>query len=123
MNYENPRYGKWIQKLNRMGPEQKAIFDIGAVAAMKGRDDIKTTIEALNKEASQMGQATSRKAVTKDYEFRKQALEDEEKLKPFAHGLGAVSLASGILSGYNRLRRENRRASFFNELLNGVTTD
>lgn len=124
MTYNHPKYGKWLQKLNNMDESQKAIFDIGSVAAMKGSDDIKQAINALNQEASGMSRETTRQGLEKDYEMREEAFEDEKKLKPLAHALGAVNLLSGVVGGYNRYRLGKREGDFYDQLLsNGMTTE
>lgn len=112
------RFGKWVQKLNRMSPDQKAIFSVGAAAAAKGRSDIAGQIEALQNEASGYSRDTSRMVTEANMDAAKKSWEDEKSMIPMAHIMGGINMASGLLEGYGRMTRENKRAGLLNKILN-----
>ena len=124
---DSPRYMKVLQKMARLNPAQKAIFDAGLVHAQFADENMRNQLAGMrdaavnlsrqrNLETSRERLGLSREAFTADTDLSNRARGFQTKDRRAAEIIAAGGAATDIVHGYQDLKNKEALAKKYQGL-------
>jgi len=129
MDYtQTPRYQKYIQKLQAMTPDQKAVLNSVMGDESMANDEIRKQIQGMQMAANKKSQTENiglrRKATDAITALSREELDYSRGQSRTAEGLGLLNLGASTALGYKRMGLEGqlaeadrKRAAYLNSLI------